>query len=69
VLEDGLGRRGMEDEGHDAAGAPAVRAGEDVGAERPPEELGPGDGVTGGRLGSVDDRSNGGASPARRVAA
>jgi hypothetical protein len=45
VLEDGLGRRGTEDDCHDAAGAPAARAGEDVGLEGPLEELGPGDGV------------------------
>ena len=43
VLEDGLGRRGTEDDRHDGAGAPAARAGEDVGLEGPLEELGPGD--------------------------
>jgi hypothetical protein len=41
VLEDGLGRRGTEDDCHDAAGAPAALAGENVGLERPLEELGP----------------------------
>jgi hypothetical protein len=47
VLEDGLGRRGTEDDCDDAAGAPAARAGEDVGLEGPLEEFGPGDGVAG----------------------
>ena len=45
MLEDGLGRRGTENDCHDAAGAPAARAGEDVGLEGPLEERGPGDGV------------------------
>ena len=45
LLEDGLGGGGAEDDGHDSAGASATRATEDVGAERPLEELGPGDGV------------------------
>ena len=45
MLEDGLGGRGAKDDGHDAAGAPAARAGEDVGLEGPLEELGPGDGA------------------------
>ena len=36
-----------EDAGHDAAGDSATRATEDVGAERPLEELGPGDGAPG----------------------
>ena len=33
MLEDGLGRRRTEHDGDDAAGAPAARAGEDVGLE------------------------------------
>jgi len=47
VLEDGLGGGGAKDDGDDAPGASAARAGEDVGAEGPPEELGPGDGAAG----------------------
>jgi hypothetical protein len=39
VLEDGLGGDGAKDDGHDAPGASAARAGEDVGLERPLEEL------------------------------
>ncbi len=38
---------GAEDEGDDAPGASAARAGEDVGAKRPLEELGPGEGAPG----------------------
>jgi hypothetical protein len=45
VLEDGLGGGGAKDDGHDAAGAATARAGEDVRAERPLEELRPGDGA------------------------
>ena len=47
MLEDGLGCGGTEDDVDDAAGAAAAGAGEDVGAERPPEKLGPGDGPPG----------------------
>jgi hypothetical protein len=47
VLEDGLRRRGTKDDGDDAAGASAARAGEDVRLERPLEEFGPGDGAAG----------------------
>jgi len=47
VLEDGLGRRGTKDDGDDAAGASAARAGEDVRLERPLEQFGPGDGAAG----------------------
>jgi len=47
VLQDGLGGGGAKDDGDDAAPAPAAGAGEDVGLERPPEELGPGDGAAG----------------------
>jgi hypothetical protein len=47
VLEDGLGGGGAKHDGHDAAGASPTRATEDVGAERPLEELGPGDGAPG----------------------
>ena len=36
-----------KDDGDDGAGAAAARAGEDVGLEGPPEELGPGDGAPG----------------------
>ncbi len=39
VLENGLGRRGTEDEGHAAAGAPAARAGEDERTEMPRRRL------------------------------
>jgi hypothetical protein len=42
VLEDGLGGGGAKDDGDDAPDASAARAGEDVGLERPPEEIGPG---------------------------
>jgi hypothetical protein len=38
-------RGGAEDDGHHAADASAARTGEDVGAKRPLEELGPGDGA------------------------
>jgi hypothetical protein len=47
VLENGLGGGGAEDEGDEAPGASAARAGEDVGLEGPPEELGPGEGTPG----------------------
>jgi len=47
VLEDGPGGGGAKDDGHDAAGAATARASEDVRAERPLEELGPGDGAPG----------------------
>ena len=47
MLEDGLGGGGAKDDGDDAAPAPAAGAGEDVGLERPPEELGPGEGAAG----------------------
>jgi uncharacterized protein (DUF1697 family) len=43
VLENGLGGGGAEDDGDDAPGASTARAGEQVGAKRPLEELGPGD--------------------------
>ena len=39
MLEDGLGGGGAKHDGHDAAGASATRATEDVGAEGPLEEL------------------------------
>jgi hypothetical protein len=42
VLEDGLSSGGTEDDGDDAARAPAAGAGEDVGLERPLEEASPG---------------------------
>jgi len=69
VLEDGLGRRGTEDDCHDAAGAPAARAGEDVGLEGPLEELGPGDGTPGraGEYGLGHQRARGCAGPRWRV--
>ena len=45
MLQDGPGGGGTENDGHHAARAAAARAGEDVGLEGPPEELGPGDGA------------------------
>ena len=45
VLEDGLGGGGAKHDGHDAPRASAARAGEDVGLERPLEELSPGNGA------------------------
>jgi hypothetical protein len=47
VREDGPGGGGAEDDGDDSAGATAAWTVEDVGAERPAEELGPGDGTAG----------------------
>ena len=47
MLEDGLGCRGPEHDGGDAACAPTARAGEDVRLESALEELGPGDGAVG----------------------
>ena len=47
MLEDGPGGGGAEDDGDDSAGATAAWTVEDVGAERPAEELGPGDGAAG----------------------
>jgi hypothetical protein len=47
VLEDGPGGGGTEDDGHHAARAAAARAGENVGPEGPPEEIGPGNGPAG----------------------
>jgi hypothetical protein len=49
VVEDGLGRGGAKHDGHDAPGASATRGTEDVGGERPLQELGPGDGPRGGQ--------------------
>jgi len=57
VLEDGLGRRGTKDDGDDAAGASAARAGEDVRLERPLEQFGPGDGAAGGGAGGRAQRA------------
>jgi hypothetical protein len=42
MLEDGADGGGPEDDGDDAPGAAAARTVEDVGAERPEEELAPG---------------------------
>ena len=69
MLEDGLGGGGAEDDGDNAAGASAARAGKDVGLERPLEELGPGDGTPGraGEHGLGHQRARGCAGPRWRV--